>query len=125
MSRAQPGVSQWPVVGLQLCVLPATHPVDPQPGTQAPPEQMVLGAPTHSESVLHKGPPSGSAGQPGRGSRAQPATQVCIATLQTTAGGSHIESSVQGVPPTHSPLAGSQVAAPVHRSVSMAQPETQ
>jgi hypothetical protein len=141
MSRAQLGVSQCPEVGLQLC--PVMQPVWLQPGTQAPPEQMLAGAPTHSESVLQLGPPSGGSGQLGpagsqqrpdealqtrpdaHGSSVQPETQVCVVMLQMTAGGSHIESSVQGVPPEHSPVDGSQVDAPVHRSVSMAQPETQ
>lgn len=141
MSRAQLGVSQWPVDGLQLC--PVGQPVELQPGTHAPPEQMLAGAPTHSESLLQLGPPSGGRGQLGcdgsqqrpvdelhtspdaHGSSVQPDTQVCVVMLQMTAGGSHIESSLQGVPPEHSPVDGSQVDAPVHRSVSIAQPETQ
>src|SRR5207253_3550940 len=62
MSRAQRATMQWPLEGSQDSGV--WQPVWPQPGTQAPPEQMLAGAPTHSKSELQPCPASGRAGQP-------------------------------------------------------------
>jgi hypothetical protein len=125
-SRWHEGVEQCPEVVSQ--VSGAVQPALAQPGTQAPAEQMVAGAFGHSESLLQLTPPSGGTGQPGssasqqrpfsglqakpaaHGLSVQPATQVWIEGSHTEAGGSHMESSVHGAPPVHSPVAGSQLA---------------
>ena len=57
--------------------------------------------------------------------RVQPATHTCAALAHTDAGGSQSPSLVQATPPEHSPLCGSQVAAPTHKSGSATQPGTQ
>src|SRR4051812_26763408 len=120
-SRVQAGTAQWPVEPSQANG--AVQPVLAQPGTQAPAEQMVVGAPGHSESPLQLMPVS-SGGQSARaGSQqwpevglqrrpsaqpasVQPPTHTRAAGLQTVAGGSQSSSSLQAGAPEHSPVAG-------------------
>src|SRR4051794_20104244 len=94
---------QWPLEGSQASGV--AQPVCVQPGTQAPPEQMLAGAPTHSKSELQPCPASGRSGQAdpeqqcpvtglqrspsAQGSdTVQPATQVRVETRHTRSGGS-------------------------------------
>src|SRR5258706_10591860 len=125
---------QWRLVGSQASG--EVQPVCEQPGTQAPPEQMLAGAPTHSKSELQ---PCRAGGRSGRSlpeqqcpvtglqrnpsvqvsDTVQPATQVWVEVRHTRSGGSQSPSTVQdrsAGPPKHSPLAGLQVAPPTQLS---------
>src|SRR4051794_21140144 len=105
MSRAQVAIggSQCPLVGLQMSGRAHKPPVA-QPATQTPPEQILVGASGHSESLLHVitgGMMTGQPATPGvqqwpvvglqvsslaqtPGLTVQPASQVCVATRQMT-----------------------------------------
>jgi hypothetical protein len=135
---------QWPLTASHTCG--AVQPVDKQPGTQVPPEQMLAGAPTHSESVLQPALASGRSGhvdekpsqqRPLIGSQrkpgaqnpltVQPATHDCVEVRHTRSGGSQSLSMWQTVdgPPLHSPVCASQVAAAGQASGLATQPGTQ
>jgi hypothetical protein len=137
-SRAHDGGEQWPEATSHVSGATQVRPLA-QPGTQAPPEQMLAGAPTHSESVLQPGPPSigrgqlASAGSQQRPVAAlhkncaaqgdpcrQPSTHVPVVVRQTRSGGSQSASAAHGEPtpfePKHSPLAESHVDPPPQRS---------
>jgi hypothetical protein len=111
-SRAQLPIVQWPVE--RSHVAGGEQEVVAHPGMQAPAEQMKLGAPTHSASLLHRVPASGGRGQPcalgsqqwpvarlqmapdtQRGPDAHPVTHVCVESRQTVSGGEQLSSFEQ------------------------------